>query len=72
MRVDQIGMIMHSPEASAERQPEHEDRLDISRALYRALTELYPEKSITLFDGDGQMLAQTHDSRDAGSLLLEQ
>jgi hypothetical protein len=64
-------MTMHAPEASPERQPEHEDRLDIARALYRALTAQYAETSIILFDGDGQMLAQTHDSRDAGSLLLE-
>jgi hypothetical protein len=63
-------MTMDAPEASAvERQSEHEDRLNIVRALYRALTAQYPEKSITLFDGDGQMLVQTHDSQDAGSLL---
>ena len=63
---------MCCPKASAvERQPECEDRLDLARALYKALVAEYPDKSIMLYDDHGVMLlAHTDGGRDVTASLL--
>jgi hypothetical protein len=65
MRHGQIGMIMNAPEVSAERHPEHEDRLDIARALFEAIAAHFPRTSIILCDGDGLVVGYTHDAQSA-------
>jgi hypothetical protein len=57
---------MRSPKAPAvKRQPEHEDQLNIARALFEALAAHFPEKSIILCDGDGLLVGHTHDAPSA-------
>jgi hypothetical protein len=57
---------MRAPEASAvERQPEHEDRLGIARALFEVIAEHFPRTSIILCDGDGLVVGYTHDAPSA-------